>query len=584
MNRLKGILTAVLISCSSALVPRNAIAQLETRSQSPSIYSPLKLGVGDFNHDGKLDVAAAGFGNRIGAGSGVAVLLSNGNGTFRPPVNYVVSSQSESVNDLAVADFNRDGNLDLSVADYLDRSISILLGNTDGTFQTPLLIPTTANPTSVVVGDLNGDGLPDLIICDSPYISTMLGNGDGTFQSPIDNDSFSPNVPAALAVGDFNHDGKLDVAVVGGFGSGDFLGVMLGNGDGTLQSPTLYSIGGMPSSIAVADFNGDHKLDLAVANGFGATVFLGDGDGTFQNGVSYPYSNPGPLRVADFNGDGKLDLVGDDVNPVGNDSVSILLGNGDGTFQPAVSYPAGEEISDVEVGDFNGDHQPDVVVADFLAVTVRVLANTGVVSFNPTTPLTFPVQLVGTTSTHQHVTLTNTGTKALSIAGTKISGPFQLASGTTCGSSVSPGAKCTLSVVFDPKGIGTTNGLLSISDSASSKPQVIELSGVGTVISLAPTSLNFGTQKVGTKSSPQGVTVANTGSTTVSVTSVTITGANSKDYSQTNTCGQQIGPGGTCTVSVTFAPTKTGTRTALAQINDNGGGGSQAATLTGVGD
>jgi len=199
------------------------------------------------------------------------------------------------------------------------------------------------------------------------------------------------------------------------------------------------------------------------------------------------------------------------------------------------------------------------------------------------TQLNFKSQLLGTTSAPQNVTLTNRGTTALSITAKKVSGPFQLAGGTTCGSSVAPGAKCTLSVVFEPTAIGTTTGLLSLSDSASSKPQVIELSGAGTVISLSPPQLNFGSQKVGTKSAPQNVTVTNSGGTTVNVSNVTIGGYNINDFSETNTCGTQIGPGGSCTISVTFAPLRTGNRTAKAQITDTGGGSPQQVPLTGTG-
>jgi hypothetical protein len=261
--------------------------------------------------------------------------------------------------------------------------------------------------------------------------------------------------------------------------------------------------------------------------------------------------------------------------------VGVLLGNGDGTFQPVVNYPAGKGLAFVDVGDFNGDHKPDLVVA--LSSAVAVLLNTGVVSFSPTTPLNFPQQLVGTTSAPQKVTLTNTGSAALSISSMSVSSPFQLDSGTTCATSIAPGGNCILSVVFQATAEGTKNGLLSIHDSASTKPQVIDLSGAGTVISLSPAQLTFPPQKVGTKSAPQTVTVTNTGSTAVSVSSVTIAGGNSRDYSQTNTCGSQIGAGANCTVTVTFMPGQKGTRTSTLEINDNGGSSPQGVPLTGTG-
>jgi hypothetical protein len=358
---------------------------------------------------------------------------------------------------------------------------------------------------------------------------------------------------------------------------------LLGNGDGTFQTGASYTIGAAPQSIAVADFRGDGNQDLAIADGFNeVSILLGNGDGTFQPAIGYQGAS-GMVQVADLNGDGHLDLAVANYS-VPPSSVSVFLGNGDGTFQPPVSYLGFRDAFSIAIGDFNGDHKPDVAVADFLGGNVGVLLNTGVVSFSPTTPLSFPHQLIGTTSAPQNVTLTNTGSTTLSISSKSISGPFQLSSGTTCGTSVAPGGNCTLSVVFQPTVIGSKGGLVSISDSASSKKQVIELNGSGTVISIAPTQLTFPPQKVGTQSAPKTATVTNTGSTAVSVTGVNIGGRNLFDYSETNTCGNQIGPGANCTISVTFKPRATGTRTGTADINDNGGGSPQGVQLTGTGD
>ena len=553
-------------------------AQFETRSSSPIIYEPQAVAVGDFNHDGKLDVAAAAWYT-----GQVAVLLGKGDGTFQPPVYYAIDSNLESVPWVAAGDFRGNGNVDLAVADEDGLNISVLLGNGDGTFQSPVQYH-LGSPNFVAVGDFNNDGKPDLIAADG-YGSVLLGNGDGTFQPPIDNGiSTSGEIP--LAVGDFNNDGNLDVAVLGPFPGNLGLGILLGNGDGTFRQGAEYAVGEFANSITVGDFNGDRKLDLAVSNGTGNQIYilLGNGDGTFQPQPPFFANGPGAITTADVNSDGKPDLLFLTQLPSGFNQFTVMLGNGDGTFQPPANYGSFSiDATDIAVGDFNGDRKPDVAVADFRGEAVDVLLNTGVVSFSPTTPLSFKPQLLGTTSAAQNVTLTNTGTTALSIASKRVSGPFQLASGTTCGSSVAPGANCTLSVAFAPTVIGFKGGLLSLSDSASSKPQVIELGGTGTVISLSPTQLNFGSQKVGTKSPPQNVTVTNTGSTTVNVTSVKIAGNNSKDYSETNTCGSQIGAGASCTITVVFAPTTTGTRNADAQISDDGGGSPQQVQLSGTG-
>jgi hypothetical protein len=206
-------------------------------------------------------------------------------------------------------------------------------------------------------------------------------------------------------------------------------------------------------------------------------VLLGNGDGTFQPRVDYRTNYPLWVAVADFNLDGKLDLVVANLDfPSG---VTVLTGNGDGTFQNGVYYADGKEDRFVAVGDFNGDHQPDIVVPDFLYGDVIVMLNTGVVSLSPNTPLNFHTQKTGTTSTPQTVTLTNTGNTALTISSMTPNGQFAISS-TTCGSSVAPAANCTISVTFSPQTRGPKSGTITIRDSASSKPQVIELLGTGT--------------------------------------------------------------------------------------------------------
>jgi hypothetical protein len=567
---------ATVLFCAFLTLSVSAAAQFETRATSPVTTSPFNVAVGDFNHDGKLDLAVA--------GNELQVLLGNGDGTFQPPVTVAPGLVPNWV---ATADFNHDGNLDLAVADFSDffSGVSILLGNGDGTFQAPVNYSTPNAAPFIAVGDFNGDHNLDVVVLDDLEVSVLLGNGDGTFQEPAINTTPS-YAPSVLAIGDFNRDGKLDVVVAEQFGGLSQVQILLGNGDGTFALGDSYAVGAEPTGIAVADFNGDGKLDLAVSCllGLGVEVLLGNGDGTFQPAVTYPVQGSTWVVAADFNGDGKLDLaVG--MSVVVSGGVTVFPGKGDGTFGPGTYYADGRWNWSLAVGDFNGDRRTDLSVVDYfhLSHSVITMLNTGVVSFSPNTPLSFPTQLVGTTSAAQNVKLTNTGTTALSIASKRVSSPFQLASGTTCGSSVAPGANCALSVTFTPTVIGLKSGLLSISDSASTKPQVIELSGTGTVISLSPTQLNFGSQKVGTKSAPQNVTVTNTGSTTVNVASVKIAGNDSKDYSETNTCDSQIAPGASCTISVTFAPIRTGTRNADAQISDSGGRSPQQVPLTGTG-
>jgi hypothetical protein len=217
------------------------------------------------------------------------------------------------------------------------------------------------------------------------------------------------------------------------------------------------------------------------------------------------------------------------------------------------------------VGDLNGDGLPDFALAtSFLTTT---MLNTGVVSFSPTTaPLTFPVQLINTVSKQQTVKLTNHGKTSLSIGSMKLTGPFTMK--TTCGNSLAAGATCSLSAEFKPKAAGTPTGLITINDSASSKPQFVELAGSATAIDISPTSLAFGSQKVGTKSKSQVVTATNEGTRAVTFSSVAVGGTDNKDFSTSGNCTPNpVEPGASCAMSVTFDPTQTGARSAALYFN-----------------
>lgn len=233
-------------------------------------------------------------------------------------------------------DFNGDGKLDLAATTL--NGISIFLGNGDGTFQAPVNYAYGAGqaPFAILAADFNGDGKLDLaftLTLSSSDVAISLGNGDGTFQPPAEFPAGTlPYEGGALAAGDFNNDGKLDLAVA------DFQGlqvsVLLGNGDGTLGAATQFAVPGDPQDVAIGDFNRDGKLDSAVtsnlAKSSGVCVLLGNGDGTFRPAVGYQTTAAVyKVSVADFNSDGILDLA--TVGSMSN-SVSVLLGKGDGTF------------------------------------------------------------------------------------------------------------------------------------------------------------------------------------------------------------------------------------------------------------
>jgi hypothetical protein len=331
-------------------------------------YMPKSVAVGDFNGDGIPDLAVANNG-----GNTVTILLGNGDGTF---TSTTVSPATGS-NPISIAsgDFNGDGKADLAIANQVSGTVTILLGNGDGTF-TPAASPSTGVwPTSIAVGDFNGDGIPDLAIAnaESDTVTILLGNGDGTFTPAA-----SPSTgvwPTSIAVGDFNGDGKLDLAATNV--ESNTVTILLGNGDGTFTANAVSPPTGIfPESIALGDFNGDGIPDLAVANQDSntVTILLGKGDGTFMASSVSPATgyNPVSVAVGDFNGDGKSDLA---VANYSTYSMTILLGNGDGTFTAGTSAPAGLSPVSIAVSDLNGTGVQDLAVVSIDMGSVTILTS-----------------------------------------------------------------------------------------------------------------------------------------------------------------------------------------------------------------
>jgi VCBS repeat protein/IPT/TIG domain-containing protein len=326
-----------------------------------ALNNPSWVIAADLNGDGNQDLAI----DSINNASEISMLLGHGDGTFGVPTTFAIAGPSFG---MTTGDFNGDGKLDLAVATYVQGTVSVLLGNGQGGFQTRIDSPAGAYVLAVCAGDFNGDGKLDLAVANSlaDTISVLLGNGDGTFQAPVNYATGAG--PGALIAADLNGDDKLDLVIANG--GDNKISVLLGNGDGTFQSQVTYGTGLSPASVITADFNGDGKLDLAIANiglvgepGNTVSILLGNGDGTFQPAVNYLTNDfPRQLVAGDFNGDDKLDLAAI-TGPGPTGAISVLLGNGDGTFRPHTDYATPVGANAVATADFNADG-----LLDFAAV------------------------------------------------------------------------------------------------------------------------------------------------------------------------------------------------------------------------
>jgi hypothetical protein len=585
MPRFLHFCTIAVVIIFAAVFCSPAAAQLEIRTDTPFLWSggDGALAIGDFNHDGKMDVALV--------SKELDIFLGKGDGTFRVPIRITIPGE-DVLNSITLADFNGDGEADIALTGgdthvAGDIHVSVLFGNGDGTFTLSQTLNVQAYPNYLNAADLNGDGKPDLVVMTDRSLTSFLNNGNGTFGAAKAMD-FGNNVSLnGMGVGDFNRDGIPDVALSNSYSNGE-IAIFLGNGDGTFTETVKYTgVDGGSGPIAVGDFRGIGVLDLAAAPYLNnlVEIYLGNGDGTFQAPVFYPSDSGFSITTADMNGDGKLDLVLDNlVNIPGDGDVVLLLGNGDGTFQSQEVFFTGILPDYVAVGDMNGDGKPDVMNM-VRGGDMFTLLNTGTVNFLPTTPVTFASQLIGTSSTPMVAQMTNAGTTPVTISSVTVSGaPFKITHN-ACTGSLAAGAQCKISTSFAPTAENPVIGTLSIVDNASSKPQVIELSGAGTVVKLVPASLNFPPTKVGTTSAPQTMQLTNTGSGPLNFTyKIYVGGDFYGNYTETNTCPKQLAAGASCTFTVTFSPSGTGRRDAYLELQDDGGGSPQQPQLTGTGD
>jgi hypothetical protein len=326
-------------------------------------HGPSTVLLGDVNADGKLDYVTV---NTLA--SSVSVLLGRGDGTCasatETPIERDLTSLTSSA---ALGDMNADGKLDLAVATSSPGTVTVLLGKGDGSFTAPSDYPVGDDPVLVALRDLSGDQKLDLLVAASTAgtLGVLVGQGDGTFAAKVDIPAVQSLRSAAL--GDVNGDGNLDIAMAGPvLTHAGWTSVLFGTGRDTLVSRPAFPTGVDLTAMALADLNGDGKLDIAAVGSDHdspglASVLLGAGDGSFASPAHFATGDhPSSLALGDTNDDGKLDIVAADQDAA---AVSILSGQGDGTFAAKTDYPTGDEPSSVALGDLDGDGRLDIVTA-----------------------------------------------------------------------------------------------------------------------------------------------------------------------------------------------------------------------------
>jgi HYR domain/FG-GAP-like repeat/FG-GAP repeat len=470
-RRLKTILTSLVAAAvicvlllghtDSQRVQAQASGSCATVSFAPAQNygvgtDPRFVTTGDFNADGKLDLATANANS-----DNVSILLGDGLGGFAAATNVGAGNGPRSV---TTGDFNADGKLDLTTANFVSDNVSVLLGDGLGGFAAAVSFGVGDFPQSITTGDFNADGKPDLATANSgsANVSVLLGDGSGGFGAATN--YATAFGPLSVAVGDFNGDGKPDLATAN-FTADGVVSVLLGDGGGGFGAASFLGTGNTPTFVAVGDFNGDGKPDLATAHlgSDNVSILLGDGLGGFAAATSFGAGDePFSVTTGDFNADGKLDLATANAN---SDNVSILLGDGLGGFAAAVNFGAGDRPGSITAGDFNGDGKLDLATANLFSDYVSVLLNNCTSNTAPTITALTVTRTVGAAASNAQIATVSDAQDAENTL--SVTAPLASGSGVTLsGISIDASGNVTANVAASCAAM-TSTFTLQVTDSGS---------------------------------------------------------------------------------------------------------------------
>jgi hypothetical protein len=549
----------------------------------PTGTNPVGVAIGDFNHDGKLDMAIA-----SDTDSTVQIFMGNGDGTFTPGTIY--SLKGDPIN-IVTAQLTSDGFLDLITANQFSSHIGVLLGNGDGTFQAPQYFATGLHPMSLTFGDFNGDGKIDVATPNftDNTVSVLLGNGDGTFQPGVP--YTVGNGPLDIKTADVCGNGILDLVTVNNVGNS--ISVLQGVGDGTFMPQVPYGTANNPNALGIADLNGDGFPDVVTSNGTSVvSVLLNSGTCTFPTHTQYS-ANSYPsyaVGLADMNNDGKVDVIVPNFN---TDQVSVFYGNGDGTLKtPPKVFGVDTNPDGLGIADFNGDGLLDIAVLNEFSQKVSILTQSAAVPNVEPMSLNFGVVLAGFTSSPINVTVTNEGNTPLTFNSVTIDGAnptdFMIMSN-GCTGTLGAKASCTISVEFTPMSDVVYNANLEINDSDGT--QTVSLTGRGQIhFALSTDAINFeminnGPVLINNSVTAPVTTLLNQSNVPLTLNSISLVGHDAQDYSFTTTCPNPgvVPAQGNCTITLTFTPTAIRNRTCNLIIMSQSSTPKRGITLFGVG-